>query len=111
MTQVTGAAGMPIILEDSQGTRTTKSPGRGGGIATKEKGIQKTPRKRRGGSEGLSVGDVVRHRQNWELLGRIVEIDTTSARIELLTWPTDWWRQQWGKRPVPVLTENLELVE
>jgi len=52
----------------------------------------------------------VRHRLNSDLVGRIVSLDTTSARIELLTWPTDWWKQ-WGSRPVPVLVENLELAE
>jgi len=61
-------------------------------------------------SEALSVGAVVRHRLNSDLVGRIVSLDTTSARIELLTWPTDWWKQ-WGSRPVPVLVENLELAE
>jgi len=60
-------------------------------------------------SEALSVGAVVRHRLNPELIGRITSLDTTKATIELLTWPTPWWRR-WGKRPVPVLVENLELV-
>ena len=57
---------------------------------------------------GLAVGAVVRHRLNRELVGRIVWLDTDHAQIELLSWPTDWWRR-WGTRPVPVLTENLEL--
>lgn len=58
-------------------------------------------------SKGYSV---VSHRQNPELVGRIVSLDSTSARIELLTWPTAWWRR-WGNRPVPVLVEYLERVE
>jgi len=62
-----------------------------------------------GTTEALRVGAVVRHRLNRELLGRIITLDTTSARIELLTWPDTWWRDMWGTRPVPVLTENLEL--
>jgi len=62
-------------------------------------------------SESLSVGAVVHHRLNRELVGRIISLDTTSARIELLTWPDTWWRDMWGTRPVPVLTENLELAE
>lgn len=79
------------------------------GIISSTVGVT-TPLGDSGGSNGLSVGDVVRHCQNSELVGRIVSLNTTSARIELLTWPTDWWRR-WGNRPVPVLTEYLELVE
>ena len=59
---------------------------------------------------GLAVGAVVHHKLNRELVGRIVSLDTDHAQIELLSWPTDWWRQ-WGTRPVPVLVENLELAE
>ena len=56
------------------------------------------------------MGAVVRHRLNPELMGQVVSMDTTAAKIELLTWPTDWWKQ-WSSRPVPVLVENLELAE
>jgi len=57
----------------------------------------------------LSVGDVVRSTINPELEGRIVWRGPSRARIELLTHPTAWW-EKWGKRPVPMLVENLELV-
>jgi hypothetical protein len=57
----------------------------------------------------LSVGDVVRSTINPELRGRIVWRGPARARIELLTHPTAWW-EKWGKRPVPMLVENLELV-
>ena len=63
-----------------------------------------------GTTEALCVGAVVHHRLNRELVGRIVWLDTDHAQIELLSWPTDWWRR-WGARPVPVLVGNLELVE
>ena len=63
-----------------------------------------------GTTEALRVGRVVHHRLNRELMGRIVWLDTDHAQIELLSWPTDWWRQ-WGTRPVPVLVGNLELLE
>jgi hypothetical protein len=57
----------------------------------------------------LSVGDVVRSRINPELKGRIVWRGPSRARVELMTHPTTWW-EKWGKRPVPMLVENLELV-
>ena len=58
----------------------------------------------------LQMGDVVRHRLNSELVGRIVWLDASKAKVELLSWPTEWWRQ-WGQQPVPVRLENLELIE
>lgn len=61
-------------------------------------------------SDALSIGDVVRSTINPELKGRIVWRGPSRARIELLTHPTPWW-QKWGKRPVPMLVENLELVK
>jgi hypothetical protein len=128
-----------LVLEDGQEKRTTRSLGRagdsvksgghiipssppgtlrghlGGQFVPSGDGFPDSPgdpdeSPSEASSGGLSVGAVVHHRLNPELLGRIVELDTTSARIELLTWPTDWWRS-WGQRPVPVLVENLELEE
>lgn len=58
----------------------------------------------------LSVGDVVRSTITPELKGKIVWRGPVQARVELLTFPTDWW-ETWGKRPVPVLIENLKLVK
>ena len=129
-----------VVLENGQEKRTTKSLGRGADFvkdgghiiptsfyesswATTEASLcplegdsgldlddhHESPQENV--SERLSVGAVVRHRLNRELVGRIVWLDTTSARIELLSWPTDWWREAWGQRPVPVLVENLELAE
>jgi hypothetical protein len=57
----------------------------------------------------LSVGDVIRSTINPELQGRIVWRGPSRARIELLTHPTAWW-ETWGKRAVPMLVRNLELV-
>jgi hypothetical protein len=60
---------------------------------------------------GLSVGDLVCHKANSELVGRIVEINGQQARLELLTWPTAWYRVWFAKRPMPARVENLILAE
>ena len=129
-----------FILEDGQEKRISRNPGRAAGDFTKTEAtntpspsqktlhgdlgaLERSPASncvnspgdcdeswQKANSEALLVGAVVRHRLNPDLVGRIVSLDTTSARIELLTWPTDWWKQ-WGSRPVPVLVENLELAE
>ena len=60
-------------------------------------------------SGDLSVGDVVRSTINPEIEGRIVSCGARKVEVELLAWPTPWW-ETWGKRPVPLLIENLERV-
>jgi hypothetical protein len=60
-------------------------------------------------THALSVGDIVKSKINPELKGRIVWRGPARARVELLTHPTEWWKN-WGERPVPMLVKNLELI-
>lgn len=62
-------------------------------------------------SEALSVGAVVRHLLNPDLVGRIVCMDTTRAKIELLAWPSPWFQRWYSNRLMPALLDNLELVK
>ena len=61
-------------------------------------------------SDALSIGDIVRSTISPAVTGKIVWRGPSRVRIELLTHPTRWW-QKWGKRPVPMLVENLDLVK
>ena len=61
--------------------------------------------------DGLQAGDVVAHRLEPELRGRIVAIEGERARLRLLTWPTTWLRRWYREKPMPALVINLVLAE
>lgn len=61
--------------------------------------------------DGFHTGDLVRHRLNNALVGVIVRLDTDRAKIELKTWPDQFYRDWFQDKPMPVLICNLVLAE
>lgn len=61
--------------------------------------------------EGIQMDALVRHRLATELVGVIVWLDTDRAKIQLKTWPDQFYRDWFATRPMPALVGNLILVE
>ena len=64
-----------------------------------------------GNQEGIQVGALVRHQLTTELVGVIVWLDADRAKIELKTWPDQFYRDWFETRPLPALICNLVLAE
>ena len=62
--------------------------------------------------DALQVGDVVTHRLEPGLVGRIEVIEDGRAALRLITWPTEFLRRWYSDgRTCPVLAVNLLLSE
>ena len=61
--------------------------------------------------EDIQMGALVRHRLATELIGVIVWLDTDRAKLELKTWPDQFYRDWFKTRPMPVRIVNLEFAE